>query len=100
MSTSGIYNYWPKVNNPNAEYRQMTSGGFQTPFYFGGSQVPVNLHTDEHNITGYGIHGYTSHVHRASALPVSGGRLGRGINTTASKSSKIFLPKHMPTIYK
>ena len=99
MSTSGIYSYWPKVNNPNAEFIQMTSGGYQPPFFFGGSQTPVNLGLDEQKISGNDIYGYISHVHRAEALPVSG-KLGRGIATTASKSGKIFLPKHMPTIYK
>lgn len=37
---SGFYNVWPKVLNPNKELLQMTSDGFKTPFYFGGSQVP------------------------------------------------------------
>jgi len=37
------YNYNPKVLNPNTIFPQMTSGGFQTPFFFGGSQVPVDL---------------------------------------------------------
>ena len=40
---SGFYNYWPKVNHPDTVYHQMESGGFQAPFFFGGSQVPVNL---------------------------------------------------------
>ena len=99
MSTSGIYSYWPKVNHPNAEFRQMTSGGYQPPFFFGGSQVPVNLGLDTHEIAGSGIQNYKSHVHMSEALPVSG-KVGRGITTTASKSGKIFLPKHMPSIYK
>jgi hypothetical protein len=37
------YNYNPKVTHPNKIFLQMTSGGFQTPFFFGGSQVPVDL---------------------------------------------------------
>jgi hypothetical protein len=37
------YNYNPKVENPNKIFYQMTSNGFQTPFFFGGSQVPVTL---------------------------------------------------------
>ena len=43
MSTSGFYNYHPKVAHPTTIFPQMESGGFQTPFFFGGSQVPVNL---------------------------------------------------------
>jgi hypothetical protein len=99
MSSSGIYSYWPKVNHPTSDMYQMTSGGFQSPFFFGGSQVPVNLHLDNHVITGSGIHGYTSHLHKMSMLPVSGSPV-RGIATTASKSNKIYLPKYMPTIYR
>ena len=99
MSTAGIYSYWPKVNHPNAEFRQMTSGGYQAPFFFGGSQVPVNLGLDTQEIAGSGIQNYKSHVHMSEALPVSN-KVGRGITTTASKSGKIFLPKHVPSIYK
>ena len=42
---SGIYNKWYKVENSHSpnDIIQMESGGFQKPFYFGGSQVPVNL---------------------------------------------------------
>jgi hypothetical protein len=99
MSTSGIYSYWPKVNNPNANLIQMTSGEFQPPFFFGGSQVPVNLNLDTQKISGSGIHNYSSHIHRSEDLPVSN-KTGRGITTTASKSGKIFLPKHMPMVHK
>lgn len=99
MSTSGIYNYWPKVNNPNADFKQMTSGGFQPPFFLGGSQIPINLGMEKNHLVGSGVHGYVSHIHRAEDLPVSC-KTGRGLNTTASKSGKIFLPKHAPTLYK
>jgi hypothetical protein len=37
--------YYPKVIHPNAILPQMKSSSFQAPFYFGGSQVPVNLAT-------------------------------------------------------
>lgn len=40
---SGFYNYWPKVNHPNVIFPQMKSEGFKPPFYFGGSQVPINI---------------------------------------------------------
>ena len=41
------YGYNPKVLHPNtlnSRIPQMESGGFQTPFFFGGSQVPTDLH--------------------------------------------------------
>jgi hypothetical protein len=40
---SGFYNYWPKVNHPDEVFPQMESGGYQPPFFFGGSQVPTAL---------------------------------------------------------
>jgi len=99
MSSSGIYSYWPKVNNPNTNFIQMTSGEYQPAFFFGGSQVPVNLNLDTQRINGNGIHNYKSHVHMSEELPVSC-KSGRGLSTTASKSGKIFLPKHLASIHK
>ena len=40
---SGGFN--PKVVDPNGWKLQTKSGEFQAPFYFGGSQVPINLPT-------------------------------------------------------
>jgi hypothetical protein len=40
---SGFYNYWPKVNHPDEVFPQMESGGYQPPFFFGGSQIPTAL---------------------------------------------------------
>lgn len=39
------YAYNPKVEHPhlNNNIPQMLSSALQTPFFFGGSQVPVNL---------------------------------------------------------
>ena len=93
MSTSGIYNYHPKVAHPNSVLPQMTSDEFQPPFYFGGSQVPINLGI----AIGSGIHTpYISHVEHMKALSAK----GRGIETTVQKNHKIYLPKHMSTIRK
>ena len=93
MSTAGIYNYRPKVEHPNTIFPQMESDGFQPAFYFGGSQVPVNLGIHE----GSGINTkYHSHVVAMKELPSK----GKGIKTTVSKNSKIYLPKHMSTIKK
>ncbi len=49
---SGVYNNWLKVNNPDFTNNniQMMSGGFQKPFYFGGSNVPNTLMTEHHDI--------------------------------------------------
>ena len=91
MSTAGIYNYHPKVEHPNKVFPQMTSDGFQKPFFFGGSQVPVNLGL----ATGSGIHTpYRSHIHHMQDLDMQ----GRGIKTTVQKDHKIYLPKHMSTM--
>lgn len=93
MSTAGIYNYHPKVAHPNKVFEQMTSGGFQKPFFFGGSQVPVNLGI----ATGSGIHTpYISHIDHMKCLTAK----GRGIETTVQKNHKIYLPKHMKSIKK
>ena len=42
MSTAGIYNNWLSVQSPCAQYEFKTSESYKPPFYFGGSQVPVN----------------------------------------------------------
>ena len=46
-------NYNPKVSNPymSNNISQMRSDGYQTPFYFGGSQVPEGLAQIHHSIT-------------------------------------------------
>ena len=91
MSTAGTYNYHPKVANPNKQFIQMTSGEYQAPFFFGGSQVPINLGI----ATGSGFKPhYRSHIHHMQELDMQ----GRGIKTTVQKDHKIYLPKHMSTI--
>ena len=91
MSTSGIYNYHPKVMHPNKIYHQMDSNAIQPMFYFGGSQVPENLNIS----TGSGVHTkYKSHVTQMKELDAQ----GRGIKTTMQKHHKIYLPKHMSTL--
>jgi hypothetical protein len=88
MSTAGIYNYHPKVAHPNAILPQMTSEGFQPPFFLGGSQVPVNLGIP----TGSGIHTpYVSHVVHSKQMSAE----KRGTGLTVHKNHKIYLPKHM-----
>lgn len=92
MSTAGTYNYHPKVAQPNKVFPQMESSTFQAPFFFGGSQVPINL-----GIEGQGFKtGYRSHLDHMRHLSTQ----GRGIQTTVRKHHSIYLPKHMSTIKK
>ena len=92
MSSAGIYNYHPKVAHPNKIFHQMESGGFQPPFYFGGSQVPVNL-----GFQGQGLKSsHLSHLDHMKYMPIQ----GRGKHTTVQKMHKVYLPKHLPTIKK
>jgi hypothetical protein len=46
---SGVYNNWLKVQNPDTPNNniQMESGGYQIPFFFGGSQIPSSLKQDD-----------------------------------------------------
>jgi hypothetical protein len=52
---SGGYN--PKVSNPDMSnlVAPMMSGGFQTPFFFGGSQVPTDLALPKGSFSGSGF---------------------------------------------
>jgi hypothetical protein len=52
---SGGFN--PKVSNPNLILPQMTSEVFQKKFYFGASQVPVNLGLSKKVYSGAGFTG-------------------------------------------
>jgi hypothetical protein len=91
-TTAGIYNYHPKVDNPNQTFNQMKSDTFQPPFYFGGSQVPVNLHVSH----GSGIRRpYNSHKTQVQDLQIKGHGFGCGIKTTSNKNDNIRLTKYM-----
>jgi hypothetical protein len=52
---SGIYNYHPTIAEPESFKVQTASQ--QKPYYFGGSQVPINLGLENTNlnITGQGL---------------------------------------------
>ena len=93
MSTSGTYAYWPKVMHPEKVYPQMESDTYQPAFFFGGSQIPVNLGIVEGS--GFGSK-YKSHIDEMKSQSAQ----GRGLKTTVKKGSKIYLPKHMSTIRK
>lgn len=51
--------YSPKVANPTMsnDIPQMRSAVYQKPFYFGGSQVPVNLGLSKQSYSGSGFVG-------------------------------------------
>lgn len=69
------YGYNPKVLHPdleNSRIPQMTSGAYQTPFFFGGSQVPTDLFLSKNRYNG----SYSSDDIKAK---------GRGI--------KVYIPK-------
>lgn len=90
---SGFYNNWIKVNNPTMsnDIVQMESGGFQTPFYFGGSQVPTDLGFKESKFK-------TKH-----GISTSVEKIGMGINsqrTYQEKQNNIKLPRNLPSITK
>lgn len=88
MSTSGFYNFRPKVEHPNTMFYQMKSDTEQPPFFFGGSQVPVNLNLS----TGSGFK--TEHkfslMDKHAMTPQK-----RGAVTTINKNDRIMLPKYM-----
>ena len=47
--------YAPLVLHPNEYKLQTESGGFQRPFFFGASQVPVNLGLKHSSFSGSGM---------------------------------------------
>lgn len=90
---SGFYQNWIKVQNPEMSNNivPMESGGFQTPFYFGGSQVPIalNLKGTDLDISGNGINGYR----KTNFMPEI---RGKGIQSTQmSSQSRIHMPRHL-----
>ena len=93
MSTAGIYNYYPKIEHPNKVFMQMESGGFQKPFFFGASQIPLELN----HLQGSGIKTpYVSHTCHARGMDAQ----RRGTGVTVHKLHKIYLPKYMSSIHK
>jgi hypothetical protein len=67
---SGFYNYHPTIARPQEFLVQTASQ--QPPFYFGGSQVPVNLNPSQ---------------------VAKEGMEGNGL-TTKNKYSKIYIPSY------
>jgi hypothetical protein len=92
MSTGGTYGYNPKVAHPNTIFAQMKSNTMQPDFFFGGSQVPINLGLPAHG------NGLRSHYKPALTQMKQLSTQGRGLSNTYSRHSRIALPKHMSTI--
>ena len=91
MSFSYAYN--PIVSNPlvSKHIPQMESDGFQTPFYFGGSQVPHDI--------GY----HESKSKSRHLISTSCEKIGQGIhkqNLYGEKHTNINLPRNLPSIKK
>lgn len=92
MSTAGTYGYNPKVEHPNAIFAQMKSNTMQPDFFFGGSQVPINLGLPTH---GQGLRSsYKPELTKMKNLSTQ----GRGLSNTYSRHTRIALPKHMKTM--
>jgi hypothetical protein len=47
--------YYPQVVNPKFRRVQTESGGFQKPFYFGGSYIPTDLSLPQTSYSGAGL---------------------------------------------
>jgi hypothetical protein len=91
---SGFYQNWLKVQNPNMSNNiiPMESGGYQQPFFFGGSQVPSSIGLKNTEITGEGIRGYS----KVNFLPEV---RGKGITPTQNyKHSNIIIPRHIGSL--
>lgn len=63
-----------------------------TPFFFGGSQIPVNMHIAH----GSGMkRQYNCHNKQAQDLQMKGHGFGCGLKTTSNKNDNIRLSKYM-----
>jgi len=91
---SGFYNNWVKVQNPTMSNNitPMVSGGFQTPFFFGGSQVPSNLGLSDLDISGKGLEDYS----KMNFKPILKGKEIQ--STNFHKHSNIHLPRYTKSI--
>ena len=75
MSTAGIYNAWPSVIHGTKPYLHNQMKSHQTPHYFGGSQVLINLHPEpQHHMSGNGFTLSSSNIpgsgNRRSVIPL------------------------------
>ena len=75
MSTAGIYNAWPSIIHGTEHYLHNQMKSHQAPFYFGGSQIPINLHPEpQHHMSGNGFNLYSGTIpgsgNRRSGIPL------------------------------
>lgn len=111
MSSSGTYSYWPKVNNPNAQFVQMTSGEYQPPFFFGGSQIPMALNGSsgsglQHTQLPGNLRFPQSGKPKYTVKPIYNdvqGMKGRGLEhaslAVSEHNDKIYIPKHLASMH-
>ena len=92
MSISGIYNYHIKLEHLNEQLPQMSSEMYRPPFYFGASQVPINLGIDHYPSIKTPYNSSTSSVNDIS---MKGHGLGVGLKTTMKKNDNIRRAKYM-----
>lgn len=90
---SGFYQNWIKVQNSNLsnDIVPMQSGGFQKPFYFGGSNIPTALKMNDTdlNLTGSGLSSYN----KTDFLPY---KVGKGVQKThVKKHTNIHIPRYI-----
>jgi len=83
---TGVYNYNPKVNNPilSNDIPQMRDEALQKPFFFGGSQVPVNLGINQ-DISGKGLN------KKSKVKNTNQSKLSQ--KTSIDRSSNILMPR-------
>jgi len=95
--SSGNYNFNPKVLHPHENFLQMTSDTQLTPFYFGGSQVPLYVH----NAHGTGMsHPHTSEYKFTLQDQNHMTPQKRGTVVTNNKYNRIMMPKMLAGIMK
>jgi hypothetical protein len=99
MSTSGTYSYWPKVNNPNAQFVQMTSGEYQPPFFFGGSQIPLAMSMSGNGLQHTQIPGRPKYTIKPIYNDINGKGLDHASLATSLHNDKIYIPKHLSSIH-
>jgi hypothetical protein len=89
---SGGYN--PKVAHPNLRSSQLTSKVYQTPFFFGGSQVPSGLMLPKDIYNGSKGEGIASA--RDLIRPIHTIRDTKGLGVYHRKAHNIKRPKVLP----
>lgn len=105
MSSSGTYSYWPKVNNPNAQFVQMTSGEYQPPFFFGGSQIPLAMngnglqHTQIPGRPKYTVKPIYNDINGKGFRSTKGCGLEHASLATSDHNDKIYIPKHLASMH-